>query len=148
GASSDIVTGGPTEAEWAGPLLQSLGLRSGRIIIEAEARNTYENALNTWRLVHPAAGECWLLVTSAAHMPRAMGTFRRVGWNPTAWPVSYKTGHSVWTWFSQSPSQRLAGLDSAAHEWFGLLAYRLMDRTDALFPGPSSVSPPVLSDFR
>jgi hypothetical protein len=30
----------------------------------------------------------------------------------------------------------LVDLDTTAKEWIGLVAYRLMGKTDALFPGP------------
>ncbi len=44
------------------------------------ARNTRENALLAMALAQPQAGETWLLVTSAFHMPRAMGSFGPAGW--------------------------------------------------------------------
>jgi uncharacterized SAM-binding protein YcdF (DUF218 family) len=136
GASGDILPDGATEAEWARPLFLSLGVDPARITYEYASRNTYENALNSWRLIHPTVGEHWLLVTSANHMPRAVGVFRHIGWNVTAWPVAYQSGYSLRTWMRPSMSQRLGSFDAAAHEWLGLLAYRLMNRTDTLFPAP------------
>jgi uncharacterized SAM-binding protein YcdF (DUF218 family) len=103
-----------------------------RITYESASRNTYENVVNAWHLIRPASDR-WLLITSAGHMPRAIGVFRHIRWNVTAWPVAYKAGHSMRTWIETSMGQKLSSLDSA-HEWLGLLAYRVMDRTDALFP--------------
>ena len=37
-------------------------------------------------------------------------------------------------------SEALNLLDRAAKEWIGLVAYRLMGKTDALFPGPLRAS--------
>jgi uncharacterized SAM-binding protein YcdF (DUF218 family) len=37
--------------------------------------------------MQPKPGERWLLVTSAAHMPRAIGCFRRAGFAVEACPV-------------------------------------------------------------
>ncbi len=140
GANSDIIPGGPTEAEWASPLFLALGLDPARLIVENESRNTYENALNTWRMIHPLPTERWLLVTSASHMPRSIGVFRRIGWNVVAWPVAYRSGHSLRTWMAPTMPERLGSLDLAAHEWLGLLAYWMMGRTDALFPAPEPLS--------
>jgi len=136
GGNGDIMPGGATEAAWARPLFLALGIDPARLTFESESRNTYENALSTWRMVQPAAAEHWLLVTSASHMPRAVGVFRHIGWNVTAWPVAYYSGHSLRTWMAQTMDERLGSLDAAAHEWLGLLVYRLLDRTDALFPAP------------
>jgi uncharacterized SAM-binding protein YcdF (DUF218 family) len=140
GANSDITTGGPSEADWARPLLLSLGLAPERLTFEYTSRNTYENALNTWQIVRPQADEHWLLITSASHMPRAIGVFRRIGWNVEAWPAAYRSGHSFRNWIAPTMSERLGLLDAAVHEWFGLLAYRIMARTDALFPAPEKRS--------
>jgi uncharacterized SAM-binding protein YcdF (DUF218 family) len=95
-----------------------------RVVIEPHARNTYENALYTKRMVQPKPGERWLIVTSATHMPRAMGAFLGVGFLVEAWPI-----RDV-----QSSDDNAAG--AIRHEWLGLVAYRLMGRTDALFPAP------------
>lgn len=135
GANSDIMEGGPSEADWARPLFLSLGLAPERLTFERLSRNTFENALRTWELVRPAPEEHWLLVTSASHMPRAIGVFRRIGWNVEAWPTAYRSGHSLRSWMAPTMSERLGSLDAAVHEWLGLLAYRVMGRTDALFPG-------------
>ena len=53
------------------------------------SRNTAENAAFTKALVEPKPGERWLLVTSAQHMPRAIGCFRRAGFPVEAYPVDW-----------------------------------------------------------
>lgn len=107
-----------------------------RVLQEDRSRNTWENALYTRELVQPGADEVWLLVTSAAHMPRSIGIFRRLGWPVVPWPVDYQSAGG-WEWPSSlAAAARLDELDLATREWLGLLAYRLMGRTDALFPGP------------
>jgi len=125
GAYSDVLPDSPT----------ALGLDGKRFEFESVSRNTYENAVEAWQRIRPAPGQRWLLITSASHMPRAMGVFRRVGWDVTAWPVADQNSISCGTWMTQSLSGRLSGFDAATHEWLGLLAYWLMGRTDAILPG-------------
>lgn len=136
GGSSAILPGGPTEAETARRLFADLGLPPERLILESESRNTHENAVLTHRLVRPAPGETWLLVTSASHMPRAVGCFRAAGWQVTAWPVNYTTGRDPALWWHWPFPSRLNQAEWALREWVGLVAYRLMGRTDSLFPAP------------
>ncbi|HEV2677318.1 MAG TPA: YdcF family protein [Aliidongia sp.] len=123
------------EADVAHDLFGALGLDLDRVTFENNSRNTRENALYSKRLVNPGAGETWLLVTSAADMPRAVGCFRAVGWPVTAWPVAYRV---LRTHYQLMPhlSRGLANLDWAAHEWAGLVYYKLRGWTDAWFPAP------------
>jgi uncharacterized SAM-binding protein YcdF (DUF218 family) len=120
------------EADAAKRLFADLGLDTSKIIFERESRNTYENAVFSKKLANPKPGEVWILITSAWHMPRAVGIFRQAGWPVLPWPVSYKTGGS----FDPDLANHIRGVDRATHEWIGLLAYRLLGRTDALFPAP------------
>ena len=137
GGSAAIVPRGETEAAAALRLWTDLGVPPERITLEDRSRDTWENATLTQALVAPKPGERWLLVTSAQHMPRAMGIFRRVGWPMIPYPVDYRTSGGWSDWRpSHEASGGLARLDAAVHEWIGLVAYRLTDRTDALFPAP------------
>ncbi len=136
GGQGSPLHGGTTEADVARRLWTELGMPPAQVSYETNARNTYENALLTRQQVQPRPGETWLLITSAGHMPRAMGIFRQVGWPVTPWPVNYNTGHSLRDWFDAPFGTRLNQTEWAAHEWLGLLAYRLLGRTNALFPAP------------
>jgi uncharacterized SAM-binding protein YcdF (DUF218 family) len=138
GGNGGLTPGPITEAEVARRLFDELGLDTRRMLFENASRNTYENALFTKRLADPRPGETWLLVTSAVHMPRSVGVFRRVGWDVVPWPVAYKTGRHFDLVAAAGLSPMLGVLDLAVHEWFGLLAYRLMGWTDDLLPGPTS----------
>jgi uncharacterized SAM-binding protein YcdF (DUF218 family) len=135
GGSAEVVGRAEKEGPWARVLLVDLGVDPDRLIIEEDSRNTWENAVFTERLVRPRPSDTWVLITSATHMPRAVGCFRAVGWDVIPYPVDYHTGHSViWTGFDLR-----AGFDvttSAVGEWIGLAAYRLLGRTPELFPGP------------
>jgi uncharacterized SAM-binding protein YcdF (DUF218 family) len=124
-----------TGARSAALFMSELGLPRDRLILEEKARNTRENAVFTRALVMPKPGERWLLVTSAWHMPRAIGCFRAIGFYVEPWPVDYRTGGPQDAWkFDTRPSEGLLRTDIMLREWIGLLAYRLQGYTDALFP--------------
>jgi uncharacterized SAM-binding protein YcdF (DUF218 family) len=135
GGSSSLIPGGPTEAAAMAAFLIQEGVDAERITRESRSRNTYENAAFAVAEVKPQPGETWLLVTSAWHMPRALGCFRSVGWRVMPYPVDYKTTGRFWTRneIQLGPQILLANL--AVKEWIGLVVYRLMGRTDALIPG-------------
>jgi len=98
---------------WVFAKASSAGVKSpsGPTIIktlEGRSRTTAENAAFTKALVNPKLGERWLLVTSAAHMPRAVGCFRRVGFPVEAYPVDWRTPKSGVEPFSHSFADNLA----------------------------------------
>jgi len=122
------------ESQVARAVFESLGVDPARTLYEDRSRNTWENALYSKRLADPQPGQTWLLVTSAWHMPRAVGCFRKAGWAVLPYPVDYLGNDAEW--FGFGAATRLDLLTVVLHEWLGLLAYRAMDRTDALFPAP------------
>ena len=93
-----------------------------RLWIEEHAQNTHENALLTSRLLAGRSNESWLLVTSATHMPRAMGAFRRQNVAVRPWPLA------------DTPDDWDARNRIALHEWAGLVAYRLRGQSSELLP--------------
>ena len=98
GGSSRLLSrvGGSTEGHVAHQLLLALGVEKERLLIEKQSRNTAENAVLSFAMAKPEAGEQWLLVTSAYHMPRSMRSFEQAGWKDMiAYPVDYQTGHFV-----------------------------------------------------
>lgn len=137
GGSNSLIGEAVPEAPIAGDLLEDFGTPRSRILLEGESRTTAENAAFTRELVAPKPGERWLLVTSAYHMPRAVGAFRKAGFEVEAYPVDWRTrGWSdAWTPFVTA-SAGLARSDVAVHEWIGLIAYWLTGRSSELFPGP------------
>ena len=91
GGSASLLGRASTEAEEGRKLLIALGVEPARIEIEPRSRNTDENARFTAALLHPKPDQTWLIDTSAYHMPRAMGLFRKAGFNAIAYPVDYRT---------------------------------------------------------
>lgn len=127
GGEGDWLANGPSEAERARGFFNSVGLPTQRVEYESASRTTYENAVRTAQLPGVDTSQRWLLVTSAWHMPRAMATFAKAGWNVTAYPVDFRTGSSTpWTAYSLKDGARNWQL--ALHELAGIVAYRLTGR--------------------
>jgi uncharacterized SAM-binding protein YcdF (DUF218 family) len=137
GGSANLLSNDAREADYAGAILESLGIAKSRLIMERRSRNTQENAQFSKALVAPKAGERWLLVTSAFHMPRSIGLFRKAGFAVEPYPVDWRVGgrEDLFT-FGEIAVDGMGRTDVAVREWIGLLAYRLTGKIDALLPGP------------
>lgn len=139
GGTGDLRQNAMPEAERLKPFTEALGIAPGRVEYEERSRNTWENAVFTKELVQPKPGERWLLVTSAAHMPRSVGIFRKVGWRVVPFPVDYETdGSPPWFWFDPVTNWFL--VDTAAHETLGLVVYYLTGHSASLFPRSEAAS--------
>jgi uncharacterized SAM-binding protein YcdF (DUF218 family) len=137
GGNGSLVPRGGSEAQIAAALFETFGVPARRLTLEDQSRTTAENAAFSRRLAMPKPGERWLLVTSAYHMPRSIGAFRRAGFAVEAYPVDYRTAGPADLWFPfDSMATGLRRTDMAAHEWIGLLAYWLTGRSSELFPAP------------
>lgn len=137
GGTNQLFFRSGSEAVSAVRIFASLGIPPERIIAEEQSRNTVENAVFSRLLAMPQPGERWLLVTSAYHMPRAIGVFRAAGFPVEAYPVDWRTrGTSDALRPFESVGQGIERSDTAMHEWVGLLVYWLTGRIDTIFPGP------------
>jgi len=135
GFSGRLNPRGWNEAEITGRLFEQQGLDPAGVRFEAESRNTAENARLTRQMVGQDAEQPWLLITSAAHMPRAVASFRAAGLAVLPYPVDFRTEPANLQWPRDiSSSFTLATI--ALHEWLGLLAYYVSGKTAALFPAP------------
>lgn len=137
-----LVSGGQTfprkgarpEAVATADLLKELGVSDSRLRLETDSRTTAENAA----LVKAQAGKgAWLLVTSAFHMPRSVGTFRKAGIDVIAAPTDWVVDDNP-PFLSINALDRLGKLDLAVHEYLGLFGYWTTGRSDAFLPGPSA----------
>ncbi|HLJ62992.1 MAG TPA: YdcF family protein [Stellaceae bacterium] len=133
GSGRLLEAGDPSEASVMGQAFIEAGIDPHRLVLEETSRNTYENAVETQKLLHPGRAEQWLLVTSAMHMPRAIGCFRHVGLEPLPYPVDFKSHRSLRP-RDITLGENLVLLDYGVREWIGLIAYRLLGRIDSLWP--------------
>ena len=120
------------EAEISRQSFVSAGVAPDRVLLETRSRNTAENARNSRDLAPSTLTGDWVLVTSAFHMPRAVGTFCASGWsNIVPWPTDHRT--ALWR-LDWSFAENLDLLNRGVREWIGLAAYRATGRSAALFP--------------
>ena len=113
-------------------ILRQLGLSEDRMIVEGRSRTTAENATLS-RAMAPDTEGPWILVTSAFHMPRALGTFCAAGWrNLVPYPTDYRGG-KIRDQIGWNLAENLTDLNIGVKEWVGLLAYRITGRTVAFF---------------
>ena len=135
GGSGSLTEQAYKEADYTRFLFEQLDIGDRAIIYESESRNTAENALHSMKLLNPQAAEEWILITSAFHMPRAVGVFCQAGWPVTPYPVDHYSDKGELLRVDYRFSDNLRTLETAIHEWVSLLAYRITRQTDRLLPG-------------
>jgi uncharacterized SAM-binding protein YcdF (DUF218 family) len=139
GGGGTVFGDGAAEAPVIAEYFKSIGIDPARILVEDRSRTTAENATFSRELAKPRDGERWLLVTSAWHMPRAVGVFRKAEFTVTPYPVDFRTAggsrtHRPFAFVSEG----LRRLDIGTKEWAGLIGYHLTGRTTELFPAPQA----------
>lgn len=131
-----VGEGEVTEAAVARDFLLARAIPASRLLQEDQSRNTVENVRYSLALAQPQSEETWLLVTSAYHIPRSIGIFRRYGWQVVPYPVDYRTAPPQIIDNNHDLLERFDAIDTAVREYIGLLAYRILGHTDAWFPAP------------
>ncbi len=130
-----VYTGTPFEVEAAKAEFRALGIDPASVLFEGESKNTLQNAAKTAALVHPEPADSWLLVTSAYHMPRSVGLFRKAGFNVIPFPVDYHTPGKYEPWFFIGLKDNLNAWHAGTREWLGMVANYIMGRSNEVFPG-------------
>lgn len=102
----------------------SLGVDPKDIIMLESPRDTAEEAKALKKIV---GNRSVLLVTSAAHMPRAMAIFERTVVNVTAAPTDFRAKRAEWFRWPSAAGLRLS--ETAFHEYLGLFWLKLRNQT-------------------
>ena len=132
-----LLDPGEPEAATAERFFISMGIAAGRLVLEDQSRNTDENAELTAQMF--GSGGNALLVTSAFHMPRSVGLFRRVGLDVVPWPTDYRgSGRESFGFDFANPVHNLNTTSIAVKEWIGLLVYHWTGRIDTVLPAQTS----------
>ncbi|VAV98962.1 hypothetical protein MNBD_ALPHA02-1418 [hydrothermal vent metagenome] len=125
-----------TENEIARKFFSEAGIDLNRIRFDDKSYNTYTNALESRKLIKSSETGKWFLVTSAFHMPRAVGAYRKAGIMIQPYPVDYRTELSTSLISKPDAGAALYELDFAVHEWLGLITYYISGHSYSLFPAP------------
>jgi uncharacterized SAM-binding protein YcdF (DUF218 family) len=115
------------DAELVVDLLVEFGVPRDSIVADTESRNTRENAINSAAIMKGRGWQTALLVTSAAHMPRALAAFKRAGIDVTPATTDVQVLYPLYdSAFDFLPDAgALARTTDAIREWIGLIVYRL-----------------------
>jgi len=136
GGGALVADAAESEAETARRFFVAMGIGDDRLILEGTSRNTVENARFTRELLSDAEGEI-ILVTSAFHMPRSVGLFRKEGIEVLPWPTDFRsTGDESLALDLVNPTRNLETVTTGLREWIGLAAYRMTGQIDDWFPAP------------
>jgi uncharacterized SAM-binding protein YcdF (DUF218 family) len=113
-----IVSDGLGQGEALAETATIMGIPRERIALEARSNDTSDEAA----LLPPLVGSApFLLVTSAAHMRRAMALFRKQGLHPIAAATDFAHIGSPWTTSDLLPhASGFFRAEYALHEWIGL----------------------------
>jgi len=113
----------------------AFGIGKERLIRDTTSRNTAENIINTKALLAQASLKDCLLITSAFHMPRAIGLMRKAEIAVMPWPTDYRTnGLTTLAFDFTQPTLNAQQTATALREWIGLTVYFLADKTSAVLP--------------
>jgi len=117
-----VETHGSSVAEVMARKAISMGVPSDSVEAESESRNTYENILFARTLVQNGAGSVWI-VTSAAHLPRAMAIARKLGIPARGVPCDFRAipyrGAAMWLPHNNAFEKARIAL----HEYAGMAYY-------------------------
>jgi uncharacterized SAM-binding protein YcdF (DUF218 family) len=133
GGSGDILNQDVGEEHTIRLFLKEQSFDPNRVIYESKSRNTYENVIYSKELVSPKKGETWLMIMSAASMPRAMGIFQKFDWTVVPVPCDYQSLPPKFG-VSLDLIGQMNKINDALHEWVGLAVYYATDKSASFFP--------------
>lgn len=136
GGGGSLSAEGESEAATARRFFMEQGVDEARLVLEAHSRNTIENAAFTRNILDEAGGQN-ILVTSAFHMPRSVGLFRKQGIDVVPWPTDFRSmGSETFGLDLADPVENLVTSSTAMREWIGLTAYWATGQIETWFPAP------------
>lgn len=127
GGDGNLIGRKSPEAERTEPFLLQMGVRQEDILLENASRNTHENAIFTKQLLDSQrlTNAKLLLITSASHMPRSIGCFKKVGLNITPFPAHFIGEAPSWktSYWLTPDSKAFSNWESIFKEWIGYVVY-------------------------
>ncbi len=127
GGKVDWTKPGPTIAEKMSEFLVTQGIPATDLQIEAKSSTTYENAVQTRKLLDRLSARRILIVTDAVHLPRAALCFQTQGFEVQVSACDY----SDWEWSLSDFLPHIGAawdVERTAHEWLGITYYWICGR--------------------
>jgi len=127
GSGDSGVPGAPAEGEWNRARAIDRGVPAQAAVAADQALFTSDESLNVAAKLSERGARTVILCTSATHMPRAAGHYRRLGFDVIPMPCDFATAgpSEGWSFTMLIPrAHALAAVDTAAKEWLGMLAGR------------------------
>jgi uncharacterized SAM-binding protein YcdF (DUF218 family) len=120
---------GPTLARAMAGFLRDSGVKDSDLIMEEHSRTTYENAVESCRLLRGRGITKIVLVTEAYHMYRAMRCFEGQGMEVVPSACHHRATQFRFRLADFLPSPSSArNCQVVVHEWLGVVWYRLRGR--------------------
>lgn len=135
GGLASIAEIGTPSAYAAQALVRALYGEDLGMELEARSRNTWQNAEYVAAMAGPDRDRKFLLVTSGYHMPRALGAFRQAGLQVAPVPTDFRADPIRFPYITGASSYQFLKFSLFVKEIIGLVAYRLTNRSNSLFPG-------------
>lgn len=97
------------------------------VIIDTVSRNTYENAVESKKIMNAAGLRTAIMITSAWHMRRAEGCFKKVGLEVDIHPVDgmYHSQGSTPSDLFIPNTGNIVRWENLMHEIAGIIIYKL-----------------------
>ncbi|QQR69662.1 MAG: YdcF family protein [Alphaproteobacteria bacterium] len=130
GGKRSPIPGTATESSISRQAVIGYGIDPARLEMEEDSLNTWDNAMHSYAQTKPEAGQTWILVTTAAHMPRALAAFKAAGWGDMIQPapVDFRAVPPQHSWKFVVPASNLSRLHYALREYLAGIWYRLNGR--------------------
>jgi uncharacterized SAM-binding protein YcdF (DUF218 family) len=128
-SGGSLDEGGPVAALLMRDFLIQQGVVEQQLLIEDRSRTTYENAVESARILRERGIQRIVLVTSATHMRRSVGTFEKQQLLVTPSACGHIASGYSFLWTDFFPDGMSAyHIEIASHEWLGIFYYRLRGR--------------------
>jgi uncharacterized SAM-binding protein YcdF (DUF218 family) len=129
GGSASVISKKYYESIYAKNLMKEFGIKENRIFIDAKSRNTYENAIETKRILDSLqVTDSVILITSAFHMNRAEACFQKAGVKFIPYPVHY-IGNATRDYdieaFLVPSAVAINDFQTMFREWIGIISYKM-----------------------
>jgi uncharacterized SAM-binding protein YcdF (DUF218 family) len=129
GGKSSFVPDGPATADVMKALLDQLGVANIDVLVDDRARTTFENAVQSSKILESHKVHKIVLVSRAIHLFRAKRCFEKLGFEVVACGCDYRaTRFNPWIYKLIPSATSLALLGEVCHEWMGSAWYWFEDR--------------------